>query len=153
MSLLKGRRGSAGRGGGTAAGAPGRALMLLRVALGIFLIVKSISKFGWLLDPSPLAERLAAWAADPDSIALSRAYARMLIAGAPVFARLALLGELGGGIALIAGFRTRIVAALATLMILNYHFATGGLIAYEFLSDASGLVVVAALIAIALGAR
>jgi uncharacterized membrane protein YphA (DoxX/SURF4 family) len=141
---------SAGRGGAAAAD---RALMLLRVCLGIFLIIKAIGKFGWLLDSSPLTARLTAWAAKPGSIALSRAYAELLIPAAPVFARMALLGELGGGIALIAGFKTRIVAALAVLMIVNYHLASGGLISYDFLADASGLVVVAALSALALGAR
>ena len=127
-----------------------RALLVLRVALGVFLVVKSVSKFGWILDVAPLTQRLTAWAADPDSIGISRAYAKMLVPGAPVFARLVLLGELGGGLALIAGFRTRLVATAATLMILNYHLASGGLLAYEFLTDASGLVVVAALIALAL---
>jgi uncharacterized membrane protein YphA (DoxX/SURF4 family) len=130
-----------------------RALVLLRICLGVFLIVKSIGKFGWLLDPSPLTARLTAWAAKPESIGISRAYAQMLIPAAPVFARMALAGELAGGIALIAGFRTRIVAALAVLMVVNYHLATGGLIAYDFLSDASGLVVVAALAALALGSK
>lgn len=138
--------------GGAAANAA-RTLILLRIALGVFLIVKSISKFGWLLDASPLTARLMAWAAKPESIALSRAYAELLVPVAPVVARLALIGELGGGVALIAGFRTRIVAALAVLMILNYHLASGGLIAYDFLTDASGLVVVAALATLAMSSR
>lgn len=131
----------------------GRALVLLRICLGVFLIVKSINKFGWLLDTSPLTARLTAWAANPESIGISRAYAELLIPAAPVFARLALIGELGGGIALIAGFRTRIVAALALVMILNYHLASGGLLAYDFLTDASGLVVVSALAALAWGGK
>jgi hypothetical protein len=80
-------------------------------------------------------------------------YASALITGSALYARLALIGELGGGIALVVGFKTRIVAALAALMILNFHLATGGLIAWDFLSDASGLVVVVALIALAIGGR
>ena len=138
---------------GGAGPSAGRALVLLRIALGVFLIVKSISKFGWLLDSTPLHDKLVKFAAKPESIDISRAYARLLIPGAAVFARLSLIGELGGGIALIVGFKTTIIAALAALMILNYHLATGGLIAYDFLSDASGLVVVAALITVAWGSR
>ena len=131
----------------------GRALTVLRISLGIFLAIKSDSKLGWLADPSPLAERLARWSVKPESIALSRAYARLLAPSARVFARLSLLGELGGGIALVVGFHTRIVAALAALMILNYHLATGGLFAYDFLYDPSGLVVVSALVTLAIGGR
>ena len=138
---------------GGAAASVNRAFVLLRIALGVFLLGKAVGKVGWLLDSAPLTQRLTAWAADPESIDISRAYARLLIPGAAVFARMALVGELGGGLALVAGFRTRIVAALATLMILNYHLASGGLIAYEFLSDASGLVVVAALVSLALASR
>ncbi len=139
------------RGGGGPNAA--RALMLLRITLGVFLIIKSVSKWGWLLDSAPLHDKLVKWSTRPDSIGVSRGYAHLLIPGAPVFARMSLIGELGGGIALIAGFKTRIVAALAVLMILNYHLATGGLIAYDFLSDPSGLVVVAALATLAVGAR
>src|SRR5262245_12535737 len=119
-----------------------RALTIIRIALGVFLIVKSTGKFGWLLDASPLATRLTAWAARDQVSQISRDYASALIAGSALYARLALIGELGGGIALVVGFKTRIVAALAALMILNFHLATGGLIAWDFLSDASGLVVV-----------
>ena len=132
---------------------PARALVLLRVSLGVFLIVKSTSKFGWVLDSSPLTERLTKWEVNEHTIALSRWYAHFLLPGAPVFARLSFIGELGGGIALIAGFQTRLIAALAALMILNYHLATGGLVDFEFLSDASGLIVVAALVTLALGGR
>ena len=130
---------------------PARALVVLRVCLGVFLIVKSSSKFGWVLDSSPLTARLTKWMAKEDAVEVSRWYAQFLLPGAPIFARLSLIGELGGGIALIVGFHTRLIAALAALMILNYHLATGGLINFEFLSDASGLVVVSALITLALG--
>lgn len=126
---------------------------MLRVALGVFLIMKSTTKFGWLMDGAPLIARLTAWSADPDAFWLSGSYARMLLPGAPVFARLVLFGELAGGLALLAGFWTRPVALLAMLMILNYHLASGGLVAMDFLSEASGLVVVASLLALAFGGR
>lgn len=132
---------------------PARALVLLRVSLGIFLIAKSTSKFGWVLDATPLTNRLVAWSANQDAIELSRSYAHLLLPGAPIFARAALVGELGGGIALIAGFQTRLVSALAALMILNFHMASGGLVSWDFVFDPSGLVVVSALATLALGAR
>jgi uncharacterized membrane protein YphA (DoxX/SURF4 family) len=126
---------------------------VLRVALGVFLIMKSTTKFGWLMDGSPLTAKLADWAVRPEVFWLSNWYAEVLVPGAPLFARLVLFGELGGGLALIAGFWTRPVALIATLMILNYHLASGGLVAMDFLSDASGLVVVAALLALAFDGR
>ena len=126
---------------------------MLRVALGVFLIMKSTTKFGWLMDGSPLTAKLADWAVRPEVFWLSNWYAEVLVPGAPLFARLVLFGELGGGLALIAGFWTRPVALIATLMILNYHLASGGLVAMDFLSDASGLVVVAALLALAFDGR
>lgn len=132
---------------------PARALVVLRVCLGIFLIAKSTGKFGWLFDSTPLTDKLTTWSAKPDAIALSRAYAHFLLPGAPIFARLALVGELGAGIALVAGFQTRAIAALAALMILNFHLATGGLVSWDFLFDPSGFVVVSALAAVALGAQ
>jgi uncharacterized membrane protein YphA (DoxX/SURF4 family) len=126
---------------------------VLRVALGVFLIMKSTTKFGWLMDGSPLTARLADWAVRPDVFWLSNWYSEVLVPGAPLFARLVLFGELAGGLALLAGCWTRPVALLATLMILNYHLASGGLVAMDFLSDASGLVVVAALLALAFDGR
>jgi len=141
------------RGGGGGSVWTARALVLLRVAIGLFLIAKSVSKWGWLLDASPLTAKLVAWSAREDLAAASRAYAQMLVPGAPVFGRLVLLGELGGGLALIAGFWTRPVAALSALMVLNFHLASGGLFTPDFLNDASGLVVVAVLVALGLGAR
>ena len=51
---------------------PARALVVLRVCLGAFLIAKSTTKFGWLLDATPLTTRLLAWSANEEAIALSR---------------------------------------------------------------------------------
>ncbi len=141
------------RGGGGGTVWSGRALVLLRVALGVFLIMKSLSKWGWLLDATPLATRLTAWSTRADVAAASRAYAHLLIPGAPIFGRLVLLGELGGGLALIGGVWTRPVAVLSALMVLNFQLASGGLISVDFLADSSGLVVVAGLIALGLGGR
>ena len=127
--------------------------LVLRVALGVFLIDKGLGKLPWLFESAPLAHRLTEWAARENVAEISRWYAHLLIGGAPLFARLSLLGELGGGVALVLGFRTREVAALSALMILNYHLASGGLIVPSFISEANGLATVGALIALAIGAR
>jgi uncharacterized membrane protein YphA (DoxX/SURF4 family) len=129
------------------------ALTLLRIAVGVFLLVKCSGKIGWLVDAEPLVSRLTRWAANEEAIGLSRWYAGALLPGAWAFARLSFIGELGAGLALIAGFRTRVIAALAALMILNFHLATGGLISPDFLSDASGLLCIAALAALVVGGR
>lgn len=142
---------SRGGGGGSVWG--GRALVLLRVALGVFLIMKSLSKWGWLMDATPLATKLTAWSTRADVAAASRSYAHLLIPGAPVFGRLVLLGELGGGLALIGGVWTRPIAVLSALMVLNFQLASGGLLTVDFLADSSGLVVVAGLFALGLGGR
>ena len=130
-----------------------RALTLLRVAVGVFLLVKCSGKIGWIVDAEPLVSRLTRWAANEEAIGVSRWYAGLLLPGAWAFARLSFAGELGAGLALVAGFHTRVIAALAALMILNFHLATGGLISTDFLSDASGLLCVAALAALVVGGR
>ena len=61
----------------------------------------------WLLDSTPLRHS-GVWLAD--AAPLSHWYLER-IAGTPVFARLIPLGEMIGGLALAAGFWTRLVAA------------------------------------------
>jgi len=67
-----------------------------------------------------------------------------------VFARLTVLGELGAGLALVAGFWTRLTAGLALVMVLNFHLATGAIFRFGFLTDASGLPLLGALAALAM---
>lgn len=129
---------------------PRAALTVLRICLGVFLTAKGLDKLSFLLDSSSLTDRLIRWSQDRESLALSRWYAEALIPAAPLFARLVLLGELGGGLALIAGYRTPVVAALCALMIVNFHLATGSLPTAEFLTDGGGFFVVATLVVVAL---
>ena len=73
--------------------------------------------------------------------------------GAPLFARLVPLGELAAGAALVAGYQVRLAAAVALLMILNFHFAMGILFQSAYLTNGFGLPVVGGLSALAIGAQ
>jgi hypothetical protein len=63
-----------------------------------------------------------------------------------------LFGELATAVALITGAYARLAAALAFLMVLNFHFASGLLFEYRYLTNAYGLPVLGGLLALALGA-
>jgi len=60
-------------------------------------------------------------------------------------------GELAAGTALVMGFWTRLAAFVAFLMVLNFHFASGRLFAYAFLTNGYGLPVLGGLLALAIG--
>jgi uncharacterized membrane protein YphA (DoxX/SURF4 family) len=109
-------------------------LVVVRIALGVFFLFEGIDKIGWFADSDLLTETLKGWLSEAPS--LSRTYLEdVAIPAAPVFARLVPLGELGFGIALLLGFRTRLAAVLAFLMVLNFHFASGALFRYSFLNQ------------------
>jgi uncharacterized membrane protein YphA (DoxX/SURF4 family) len=72
------------------------------------------------------------------------------IPGAPIFARLVPLGEMAAGVALVAGYRCRLAAALALFMIVNFQFATGAFFDPAFFRDGTGLPVMGGLLAIAI---
>ena len=127
------------------------ALRALSVAMGVFLLFMGSSKTGWFLDSGPLIAELQGWRASAPAV--SRAYLDLLMPGAPIFARLVVLGELAAGAALVAGFRVRLAALLALLMILNFHFASGIIFTFGYLTNGYGLPVVGSLLALALGGR
>ena len=56
-----------------------------------------------------------------------------------------------GGLALILGFWTRLAAGFAFLMVLNFQLAGGAMFHYAYLSDATGLPYLGALLALAIG--
>jgi uncharacterized membrane protein YphA (DoxX/SURF4 family) len=60
-------------------------------------------------------------------------------------------GELVAGAALVVGFWTRLAAAAAFLMVLNFHVASGAIFQYRFLTNGFGLPVLGGLLALALG--
>ena len=129
---------------------PAGALRILSLALGTFLIFMSIDKFAWLTDGTILVRRLEEWRG------MARPMARwyleaIAIPGAPVFARVVVLAELAAGTALLLGARVRLAAALAFLMILNFHFAAGLIFHYSYLINAYGLPILGGLLALVVG--
>ncbi|MDA1092655.1 MAG: hypothetical protein O3A25_05220 [Acidobacteria bacterium] len=125
-------------------------LRLLSVVMGGFLLLMAFGKTGWLFDSGPLADELWGWreSAPP----LSRWYLdTVAIPGAPVFARLVPVGEFLTGAALVVGFRARLAAGIALLMVLNFHFGMGLLFQLAYLTNGYGPPVVGSLAALALG--
>ena len=133
---------------GAARGATG--LRVMAMLLGLFFLSTGVAKYQWLTDSAILAQRLEQWSrgASPGV----RWYLETLAPGVPVFARLVPLAEIGTGVALLVGFWTRFVAALAFLMVLNFHFASGLMHrGWEFVRDGTALPVLAGLLALAIG--
>jgi uncharacterized membrane protein YphA (DoxX/SURF4 family) len=127
-----------------------RGLTALRVFLGVFFLFEGISKIGWLMDPSPLTTQLTGYL--EAGHAWSRAYVQTVcLPGAPVFARLVVLGELATGVGLILGVYARYAALAALLMVLNFHFASGIIFEYRYLTNGYGLPVLGGLLALAIG--
>jgi uncharacterized membrane protein YphA (DoxX/SURF4 family) len=120
------------------------------VALGFFLFSMGLAKLAWLSDAGPLLDTLRKW--QDGAPAASRWYiVHVAMPGAPAFARLVPLAELGAGAALVCGFQIPLAAGLAFGMILNYHFAAGVLFQYEYLTNGYGLPVLGGLLALTLG--
>lgn len=125
-------------------------LRVLSVVMGGFLLLMAFAKIGWLSDSGPLADELWGWR--ESAPALSRWYLdTVAIPGAPVFARLVPAGEFLTGAALLIGFRARLAAGVALLMVLNFHFAMGLLFQLAYLTNGYGPPVVGSLVALALG--
>ena len=126
-------------------------LRVLSLFIGVFLISMGFGKLGWLTDSSLLVAELRGWWGNAP--ALSRWYIdTVAMPGAPLFARLVLFGELASGAALVAGFRVRLAAGVALLMVLNFHVASGVMFQWAYLTNGYGLPVVGGLAALAIGA-
>lgn len=118
--------------------------------MGVFLLAMGLDKLSWLTDVSGLTMQLDDWLtrATPPSRWYIENIARP---GAPVFARLVLIGEIATGVALLAGYRVRLAAAVALFMVLNFHFAFGALLQLAYLKNGYGPPIVGGLLALALG--
>jgi uncharacterized membrane protein YphA (DoxX/SURF4 family) len=126
-------------------------LTALRLFLGVFFLFEGLGKLGWFLHSDSLARQLAEWSQQANS--WNGPYIReVLIPGKEIFARLAVIGELGTGVGFLLGIFTRPIAALALLAVLNFHFASGALFKASFLTSGGGLPVLGGLLAIAIGA-
>jgi uncharacterized membrane protein YphA (DoxX/SURF4 family) len=124
-------------------------LMLIRVTVGAYLFFVGLRKASWLLDSSPLAGQLSLWLSQATRV--NRWYLERVMPGAPVFARLVPLGEMIGGVALVLGFWTRLVAGLVFLMVLNFQLAGAAMFKFDYLIDATGLPLLGALLGLAIG--
>jgi uncharacterized membrane protein YphA (DoxX/SURF4 family) len=130
-------------------GSTGYALRLLALAMGVFFIFNGLDKLPWFLDSNILAERLDGWQASAHPA--SRWYVENIAApGVPLFARIVPLAELAAGAALVFGFWTRLAAAMALLMVANFHVARGLFFSTEILTDGVGLPVLGALLTLAI---
>ena len=123
---------------------------MLSIAMGVFLIFMGLDKIGWLMDAGILTRRLQEWRG------MVRPFARwyldtIAIPGAPVFARVVLLAELSAGTALVLGIQVRLAAALALLMVINFHVAADVIFRYDYLINAYGPPVLGGLLALAVG--
>ena len=127
----------------------GAALAIVRIGAGTYLFFIGLHKIGWLFDSGPLAAQLSSWLSHATLV--SRWYLERILPGTPIFARLVPIGEMTAGLALVLGFWTRLAAACAFLMVLNYQVADGAVFHYTYLSDATGLPYLAALLGLAIG--
>ncbi|HTM31961.1 MAG TPA: DoxX family membrane protein [Vicinamibacterales bacterium] len=125
-------------------------LTALRLCLSVFFLFEAIGKLGWFASSAVLRERLVEWA--DSAPALSRAYIQTVcLPGVEAFCRLVPLGEFSVAIAFLLGGYTRLAALLGLLMVLNFHFASGIMFTYGYLTNGYGPPVIGGLLALALG--
>ena len=128
------------------------ALRVLSVAMGVFLVFMGLSKLEWFLDGGLLTQQLHQWRGQASPLA--RWYLDTLaLPAASVFARVVPTAELASGAALILGVGVRPVAALALLMVINFHIAADVMFRYEYLWNAYGPPVLGALAALSIGGK
>lgn len=109
----------------------------------------SLNKLDWFGHPDVLAQHLQRWL--PTASPYARTYLQdVAIPGAPVFARLVPLGEFLTALAMFSGVFTNVAAGAAVLMVLNFHLATSAVSSPEYLRDAQGFPMIAALLALAI---
>jgi len=122
----------------------------LSVLMGVFLICMGLGKTAWLTDDGLLLAELERW--QGLAPAASRWYLETVaIPASPLFARLVPLAELAAGAALVLGYRVQLAAALALVMVANFHFASGIMFTYGYLANGYGLPVLGGLFALAAG--
>jgi uncharacterized membrane protein YphA (DoxX/SURF4 family) len=129
-------------------------LRVLSLFLGVFFLFMGLDKLAWLTDADLLTKQLNAWleTGPAASRSASRWYLQTVaIPGAPIFARLVLIGELATGAALLTGFKPRVAALAGLFMVLNFHFAMGVLLQYSYLWNGYGPPVLGGLLALAIG--
>src|SRR3954470_4364413 len=94
-------------------------LALLRIAAGISLFSAGLHKLHWFAHP-PLDQRFAEWSQHPAN-GFVASYLHFVANHPTILGRMVVLGELGLGMLLIAGFLTPLAAILAFFMVLNFQ--------------------------------
>jgi uncharacterized membrane protein YphA (DoxX/SURF4 family) len=128
------------------------ALRILAIGLGVFLIAMSMNKIAWLTNTSLLSDRFVRWA-PPASPGVRWYLETIALPAAPILAKAIPTSEFCIGVAFVVGLWIRPTAALALFLVLNFHFGTSALYAWEFLRDGTGPPVLAALVALLIGGR
>ena len=125
------------------------ALALLRIAAGISLLGPGLKKLSWFAHPA-LEPILANWAQHaPNGLVFS--YLHLVAPHHAGLARLVAIGELGLGTLLILGLFTPVAAALAFLMVAQFHFASGAMFQPSYLTGQNGFVYLVIFPALLLG--
>lgn len=114
-------------------------LALLRIGAGISLLMSGLQKLAWFGSTAMLDQKIADWAAHPANAVVAK-YLAFASHHTGLFARMVVLGELGLGTLLIAGFLTPLAAILAFLMVFQFQFAGSSMFALTYLRGQSGLV-------------
>ena len=145
---MVGRRGPGGR-GKPPRDAAAAGLRVMAFMVGVFFLSMGLNKLAWLADSSILMHKFDIFlkGASPQTRWYLDTIAKP---GVPLFARIVPLAELSTAAALMLGVWVRLAAALALVMVLNFHFATGELLTREFLLDGAGLPLLGALLALAI---
>jgi uncharacterized membrane protein YphA (DoxX/SURF4 family) len=114
-------------------------LALLRIFTGLSLILSGTHKLGWFAHPELLQNTFTTWGEHPANH-LVTSYLGFVSAHHGLFARLVVLGELGVGLLLLAGFLTPLAALLGFVMVASFHFASSAMFGLGYLTGQSGLV-------------
>ena len=129
------------------------ALRLLSIVMGGLMLLMGLDKIAWFTDGGALLSGgLYEW------VEVARPAPRwylenVAIPGVRAFSVLVPLGELTTGTALILGFRLRVAALVAMLMVLNFHFASDILFRTSYLINGYGPPIIGALLALVIGGK
>ncbi|MCM3878733.1 MAG: DoxX family membrane protein [Vicinamibacterales bacterium] len=124
-------------------------LVLVRISLGVYLFCTGASKISWLLDSTHLTSQFGQWLSD--ATPMSRWYLDRMMPGAPIFARIIPVAEMAGGLGLALGAWPRLAAALCLVVVLNLQVAAAAMFRLSYLTDATGLPIVGALLGLMIG--
>lgn len=121
-------------------------IALLRMSVGVAFLTLGLNKTQWIWSHERLLKSLQAY--------LERAtynewyLAVVAIPYCQMWAKCIVLGELAIGISMVLGLFSRFSIPIAFFLVLNYHFTTGLLFQWSFLSNTSGLLLLTAVLAL-----